>query len=264
VEGRLLAASDPAGAIVVNETMAREIDPGGHAVGRTLLLRDAFFDPDGAPPAFDSVFVVGIVPDAVRDPINPLEPVPFVYRPLLRTPQAIHLVARPDDAASGVAWIQEAISGIDPAVPWMRIEPATAALHERIDPSRSLAMAVNSLASIALWLSTAGLFAVLSYNVSLRTREIGVRMALGARAGDVRRLVTRQAVRLTLAGLAAGLALALPLAHAMRVVFLGISPFDPVALAPAMAILAASAVAAAWLPARRAAAVDPARTLRAD
>jgi predicted permease len=265
LQGRLFDATDRSGSVIVNKTMAQSIAGQTSVVGRSLLLRSLFAGADGTSVTSRPVQIVGVVADAIRDPIRPLEPVPFIYEPLwVDEASTVHIAVLPADPHEAPRWLQQALSSADPDLPWSRIEPATAALYERVDPSRSLAMATGALGAAALCLAAAGLFAVLSYGVALRTREIGIRMALGARGSDVRRLISRQAVWLTAAGLAVGLLLAMPLAHAIRAAFLGISPIDPVALGPTIAVLALSALAASWFPARRAAAIDPIRTLRAD
>jgi ABC-type antimicrobial peptide transport system permease subunit len=105
---------------------------------------------------------------------------------------------------------------------------------------------------------------VIAYLVSLRTREIGVRMAIGARAADVVRLVLRQAVRLVLLGTAAGFVIALPLFSYIRELFVGVSPFDPLAVGTTAALLLAVGCGAAALPARRAARIDPVKALRTE
>ena len=129
---------------------------------------------------------------------------------------------------------------------------------------RYLAAAAGALGMVALLLAMAGLYAVVSFAVSLRTREIGVRMAIGATPGDVTRLVIRQAVRLMTIGAVAGLALTLPLTFAMRAIFIGVSPFDPLAFLPMLGALALVTLVATIVPARRAARIDPVSALRAE
>ena len=111
-------------------------------------------------------------------------------------------------------------------------------------------------------LAAVGLFAMMAYVVSLRTRELGIRVALGARSGDVVGLVVRQAVRLAVYGSIAGVAIAVPIAFGLRALLAGVSPLDPLALAPTLALLFVVAIAAAVIPARRAARVDPVSVLR--
>jgi ABC-type antimicrobial peptide transport system permease subunit len=137
-------------------------------------------------------------------------------------------------------------------------------LHRESSPIRYLGLAAGGLGAVALLLAMAGLYAVVAYVVSLRTREIGVRMAIGASRADIAKLVVRQAARLVLVGAAAGLALTLPLTYTLRALFIGISPFDPMAFIPMIAALALVSVLASIVPARRAASIDPVAAIRAE
>jgi ABC-type antimicrobial peptide transport system permease subunit len=125
-------------------------------------------------------------------------------------------------------------------------------------------MAAGALGLLALALAAAGLYAVMSYSVALRRREIGVRMAVGARPVDILRMVLGQSVRVVAAGIVVGVVLVVPLTHAVRFLFVGVSPLDPTALIAPLLLLIATALVAGALPARRAARVDPARALRQD
>jgi hypothetical protein len=213
------------------------------------------------------VEIVGVVPDSVRRPDRPLRSTPFAYFPLnteADVPTTFTLFARaerPDDMAPE---LRRMIMGLDGRTPWGRVETAAALFASEASPTRSLAGWIGTSGLVALGLASAGLFAVLAYSVSLRSREIGIRIALGAGPSRVTRLVLRQALRLTLVGIVAGYGLALPLAYTIRFVFLGVSPLDPIAMAPVAGALLITTLVAAVLPARRAAAVDPVTVLRAD
>jgi ABC-type antimicrobial peptide transport system permease subunit len=117
-------------------------------------------------------------------------------------------------------------------------------------------------AAVALVLGAVGLYGVISYIVAQRTREFGVRMALGARAGDVSRMVLREASLLVLLGLATGLLAAGALTRLMASLLFGVAPFDPLTFGAVALLLAPVALLATWLPARRAAGVDPIQALR--
>jgi len=119
-------------------------------------------------------------------------------------------------------------------------------------------------AGIALLLGVVGIYGVISYAVGRRTREIGIRLALGARAGQVTRRILRDEGRVTALGLVVGLAGAFALTRLMRSLLFGVSPTDPVSFAGAAGLLAIVALLATWVPARRSARIDPARTLRAE
>jgi putative ABC transport system permease protein len=126
------------------------------------------------------------------------------------------------------------------------------------------ALLLASFAAVALALATLGVYGVLSFAVAQRTREIGVRVALGARRGDVVRLVVDRGLAIAVAGGAVGLAGALATTRVLRTLLYDVAPSDPATYAAIVALLAAAVLAASWLPARRAAGVAPTEALRAD
>jgi len=212
--------------------------------------------------------VVGVVPDGARVPMRPLESVPVVYVPFLIEDDdwrpGFSVFVRTSSPAERRGDLSRAIASIDPRMPWTRVETAGERFAAATIWSRQLATMVNVAAALALVLAAAGLFALLAYAVSLRAREMGIRLALGADAADLRRLVLRQALRLTVLGAVIGLAIVIPLATVMRAAIRGVSPFDPLALGPALGLLLLAALAAALLPARRAGGVDPVSVLRSE
>src|SRR5262249_36589326 len=134
---------------------------------------------------------------------------------------------------------------IDPTLPWMRSDTVAARIVHEISPLRYVAMSVGAFGSLALILALAGLYAVLAYVVSLRRREIGVRVAIGAGPRDVMGLVVRQSVRLVTIGGVLGFAIVLPIAFAIHAALFGISPVEPYALLPTIAALGIVALVAA-------------------
>ncbi|HYN05903.1 MAG TPA: ABC transporter permease [Vicinamibacterales bacterium] len=269
LSGRLFAANERTDVAVVNETTARLLTEAGSPVGLTVSVQ-RFRQIVGALHTRSEVSVaeiVGVVPDSVRGPNRPLYAVPWMYFPLdPRTdfPTMFTLFGRTSQPVELAPDLSRLITETDRGAAWTRVEPAAAIFAAETSPTRSLAAGVGSSGLVALMLAAAGLFAVLAYSVSLRSREIGIRMALGAAPRRVTGLVLRQAFRLTLTGIVIGYALALPLAHAIRVVFLGVSPLDPVALVPVGLALLLTACIAAAVPARRAASVDPVTVLRSE
>ena len=121
-----------------------------------------------------------------------------------------------------------------------------------------------TFAGLTLGLAVLGIYGTVAYSVGLRTREIGIRMALGAGRGDVLRLVLRQGVWLVAVGIALGAGVELSLAHLMKSLLYGVRPTDPVTLAAVAALLGGASLLASWLPARRAARIDPLRALREE
>jgi predicted permease len=258
--GRTFSSTDRDDVVVINEAAARAIAPGGSAIGLPVTLHYMYPEERSV-----TATVIGVVPDALRDTDRPLEPLPFVYVPLYDPmPLRLTLLARADRPAERASDLSLAIASVDPMMPWTRIQLASGMFDDRVIPTRTLALGVNVLGAAALALAAAGLFAVMAYAVSLRTREIGIRMALGAHASQVTALVLRQALRLSAFGALAGFAITLPLMLITRQIFLGVSPFDPLAILPVALLLVATAIGAGVLPARRAASVDPVKALRAE
>jgi ABC-type antimicrobial peptide transport system permease subunit len=154
---------------------------------------------------------------------------------------------------------------VDPRVAWTSLRRGDASYLEEAVEMRGGLPVIAGCAIVALLLAATGLFAVISYVVTLRRREIGVRLAIGARPQQIVGLVMHQAAWLVVFGTVAGLALALPAAFTMRATFVApVHATDPLAFVPNVALLAVVAFLAAVLPARQAAAVDPAKTLRQD
>jgi ABC-type antimicrobial peptide transport system permease subunit len=152
----------------------------------------------------------------------------------------------------------------DPDVPVPRLESVEARYDESFKSVRAMTWFGVELGLLALLLAAAGLYAVMEYNVRRRTREIGIRMAVGARLVEILALVLRQGLGLAALGVAAGAAVAIPLAFLLRSVFFGISPVDPRALLATAGMLVTAALAASAVPAYRAATVDPVVALRED
>jgi len=157
-----------------------------------------------------------------------------------------------------------AVSAIDKDQTLVEVKPLAEHLRSTTGERRFNTLLFGGLAALAVLLAAVGLYGVLSYSVVLRRREIGVRMALGAQAGEVLRMVLRNGLALTLVGLAIGGVGALALTRLMQDLIFGVSPADPITFAGVPVVLAAVALVACYVPARRAAAVDPAQSLRAD
>ncbi len=193
-------------------------------------------------------------------------PKPYMYLPIERYydgSRVLH-VRTAGDPTPLLEAVRREIQALDPNLPVRDLKLMKAQLGFVLFPARLAAVVVSVFAVLALLLASVGLYAVIAFWVSQRTPEIGIRMALGARAADVQRLVMRQGLSLTGAGLAAGLALGVGLAALATKVLYGISPGDPRNYLAAAALLAVVALAATLIPARRATRVDPTRALRAQ
>jgi predicted permease len=258
-DGRAFDERDGVGqpeGIIVNETMARRFWPGSRAVGR--FVRFSSKDPF-------AVEVIGVVPD-VRYRMVREEPTPSFYVPLAqwRATEAVLHVRIAGDPSSRLPELRRAVSAVDPTVPITRARTLSNQIERNVaDERMSMAIGVT-MAVVALVLATAGLYATMAFLVGRRTREIGVRMALGARASDVRRIVLGQGVTLALVGVLCGTALSAWVGHALRSQLYGIGSLDVASLVVSATVLAAAALLASWLPARRASRVDPVVALRGE
>ena len=267
--GRLLDALDREGAprvIVINETMARQNFPGGDPLGQRIQLGTEP-DPD---PNFPYMEIVGVVGDVLQQPDAEAKSemyVPYAQYPdqiLRRMYQGVTLVVRtanrPTDAAPAV---REIVRDIDRDQPVANVRTLDQVLSASVSQPRFRTLLLGLFAAIALTLAGIGVYGLLAHGVAQRLNEFGVRMALGASAGDVVRLVLRQGVVLALTGLAIGLGCAVLVVRALSTVLYEISPWDPVAWVVSAGTLLAVALLASWLPARRALRVDPVIALRA-
>jgi predicted permease len=267
--GRYLNAADRRGApkvMVINEELARLAFPGQSAVGRRIACCEPGADGPGTP---DWKEVVGVVANVTRaSPGAP--PPPQFYLPHDQVPAeawnwisrtmgvVVHGGGGPDALAS---LIREAVRSVDASVPVYDVQTMAERRRARTGDERFGATLLSALGLVGLALAAVGIYGVVAFFVSQRTREIAVRLALGARPGDVMGLVMRQGLRPVLAGLLAGVGGALAAGRALQVVLFGVRPLDALTLLAVGLILLLSAVLACLVPARRASHVDPARTL---
>jgi putative ABC transport system permease protein len=241
---------------IVSEAMAGRFWPGGDAVGR-LIRRRGTNDPD--------LLVVGVVSDVKVRSIGEA-PRNMVYLPVSqRFERFLTVVARTTGDAEQLArTLMAAGRELDPEL-WVW-ETKSMARHLAIVrlPAQLSAFVLSAFAVLAVVLATIGLYGVVSYAVAQRTREVGVRMALGADAASVVRLLTMSGLRLVVAGSVLGLLLAAAASRLLGGLLFGIDAFDPVTFLVVPLILVASAGLAAYLPARRASRADPIAALRAE
>ncbi|MEX2272779.1 MAG: ADOP family duplicated permease [Vicinamibacterales bacterium] len=250
VAGRVASRDDDEREIVINESAARMLWPNENAIGKTL--RTGF-----RASAMVTREVVGIAADV---PVRSLEIVPVIYEGLDNATSVVLLRSLDPKA---VQRIQAIVASIDSRAT-VSARPLTDNVKDLLVWNRAFSRLAWSLGALGLILATVGAFGVFAYAVEDRRREIGIRMALGARVADVVRVVVRTSQLSIALGLAFGLVVSLIAAPLLRSFLYGLSPFDPVAYAQIAAILFAAGAVATWIPARRAARIDPARTLRAD
>ncbi len=191
--------------------------------------------------------------------------IPMMFLPMPKTPpSALILTVRANTLDGAVHATKAAVAKADPDVPMTRLESVETRYDERFRGVRAMTWFGGELAALALVLAAAGLYAVMAYAVRCRTREIGIRVAVGATRARIVALVLRQGLGLATLGVATGTIVAVPLAVLLRAVFFGISPGDLRALLATGSMLIAAVLVASALPAYRAATVDPVVALRED
>ncbi len=259
LQGRLFREEevDPArDAAIVNDRAAARLWPGGNAVGSRICIACT---PDRPPQWKQVIGVVGSIRHAALDQDPGLE----VYLSGGALSSAVFLVVRSDrpSAVLGPA-IRRAVAAIDPSQPVFLTASMSTLIGDSVADRRFIMTLLAITGCLALLLAAAGVYGVISYVTSRRTREIGVRMALGAAPGQVWSLIFGQGMRLAFAGAGIGLGIALILARVLRSVLTGLESGGPVSMALAVALVVAAAAFACGLPARRATRIDPMSALR--
>lgn len=264
--GRTLGRADvqhPPREAVVSRSFAERYWKGQDAIGKRIrpaLTKDWYT-------------IVGVAGDvhmtSLEQPADAM-----IYFPLVTTdpdradpvvPHAVAVVVRAGgDPTSLASSLRAVVHRLDPGLPTYDEQPMTRVLSSAVARTRFMMLTLGVASLVALVIGAIGLYGVLAYGVTLRRREIGVRIALGATAPEVSRMVARRGIVLAAIGVAIGLAAAMLVTRALHGLLYGVSPTDPLALAGTCAVLLAVAVVASWLPARRAAAVDPMEALRRD
>jgi predicted permease len=244
VAGRNFTAEDAGRPVaLLNQTAARRFWPGENPVGKTL--------------ASNGRTVVGVVKDAYTTDLNAIEPT--LYQPISGRGVPVLVVRDPSPGALGR--IEATVKQLEPRAE-LTFEPLSANFRQQIQPSIYGAAVAGFLGLLAMLLASVGMAGVFAYAVNQRKREIGVRMALGARPAQVIRLVLASSVRALVAGALTGFAGAAALSALLVRTLPGVNPSDPMAYAGVLAILAAAVALASAIPARRAAHIDPVRALR--
>jgi putative ABC transport system permease protein len=254
--GRAFTDADVAGAelvVIVNETLAKTHSPGKDPVGRSISL------------GRQSARIVGVVADIHDDGLD----VPVsarVYFPLFqRSSNALTVFYRSStDPASLNTTIERAIHEIDPTLPVFGQSTMGELLADSMVRRRVVLSLMSAFAAVALLLAAIGTYGVMSVAASRRVREIGIRMALGAQRRDIVRLIVRPGLVLAVAGVAAGILSAAFLARLMSAVLFAVAPTDVVTYASVSLLLVLVALAACYVPARRATRQDPLIALRTD
>jgi predicted permease len=261
--GREFNANDVPGSTqvaIISERYAHMIWSDTNPVGRRIRIDS---------PDAQALTIVGVAGDALTMGISEqrAEPLPMVYRPLRQRPGKVDLtiLVRADaDARPLAAPLRAALQRIDANVPLTFVQTLADYRRSASDESRLGSTLLAIFGGLALLLATVGIYAVMAFSVSQRRREIGVRVALGAAGAQIVRLFVRQGLRLAAAGIAIGLVLAGAAGQLLSSMFFGVSIVDAVPVVAVALVLAAAALVASWIPARRAARIDPMAALRAD
>src|SRR5919198_6010446 len=260
LKGRAFDEGDRAGGrpvVVVSQSFARRFWPGGDALGKRIEW--------GGWQGADWLTVVGVVADGKGTTLD-AESAPAVYMPIFQLPRArenVVFLARTDGDTVGLAAaMRREIRAVDGELPVYDARPMTELVAASLAQRRFSTWALAAFAAAALLLAAVGLYGVVSYTVTQRTYEIGIRVALGARGPDIFRLVVGQGLALAGAGVAIGLVAALALTRVLRGLLFGVSAADPLTFAGVTLLLLAVTFIACLAPARRAAKVDPLVSLR--
>ena len=247
--------ADQPAVVLVSESMAERFWPGEDAIGKRLVL--SFF-----PGTVRTV--VGVVGDVKQYDVSSVEPDPTLYAPHAQIPEPYMALAvrRSSGADALVNPILNAIRQVDSEQPVLDVAGMEDLVERSLSHRRFSMILLTIFAGLALVLATIGVYSVLSYAVGRRVQEIGIRMALGARRRDVLRMVMGEGLRLTVAGLAVGACAAIGLSRLLRGLLFGVRPTDPLTFAAVSLLLGGVALLACFVPARRAARVDPMVALR--
>lgn len=258
IRGRTFDATDTASSlktVVVDQAFAQQYWPDQNPIGRRLLM----------PPDSKPVEVVGVV-GSVRNRSLTEKPHRTMFFPLSQGKDgSLNLAVRTGlEPSTAIPMLRNAVKAIDPSVPLFQIRTMEQQLRGSFALQRMAATLLAGFGVLALFLTALGIYGVLAYSVGQRTREIGVRMALGAQITDVLRLVMRQGLILVGIGLALGLVSAWGATRLLRGFLFGVQPLDPGTFSTVLLMLIIVAFTACWLPARRAASVDPMKALRTE
>jgi putative ABC transport system permease protein len=241
-------------AVVINETMAKRFWPDEDAIGK----RFKFFGQEN----FQQV--VGIAKDSKYNFIGE-DPTPFIYQPMTQVYQPqVSLFVRSANPSSVIGTVRGEVQQLNRNLPLTGVFTLSDIVDQSLWAPRMGASLLAVFAGLSLVLAVIGIYGVMAYSVSQRTRELGIRMALGASRGDVVRLVVLQGVKLTLAGVLVGLAVSFAVTRLIVNMLFGVSPTDILTFSVVPAVLALAALGASYLPALRATRIDPLVALRSE
>ena len=267
LRGRLFTADDAidtAPVAIVDEEFASRIWPDRDPIGQRVAVNTV---PKSNPPVLQWRTVVGILAHVKNNSLDQLgrEQIYFPITQSFFPVRNMYLTARTAGNPTALApAIQRVVRDLDPTLPVYEVKPMSAWFDATVSPRRFNVMLLVAFGALALTLAAIGTYGVMAYTVSQRTQEIGIRLALGATSANVRQMVVGSSIRLALAGVAIGVGLAVITTRFISTLLFGVQPTDPGTLGAVAVVLVATAAFAAWVPARRATAVDPMIALRAE
>lgn len=265
VDGRAFSEADHATApkvVILSESAARRLWPGRPAIGRRVNTGGARWDPKKS--VYEWQTVVGVVEDARYRGLQVSRP--DVYVPYEQAGGSLEyfVLRTTGDPALAIGAVREQVRALDPAAAVERLTTMRSLVDAALAPWRFTGALLLAFATAALVLTASGLCAVLHHFVARRTREIAIRMALGAQPGQVRALIVRQGAAVAAAGVAVGLAVSVPLSSLLAALRFGVAPHDAASSLGAAVVLAIVAAVASFVPARRATLVQPVVALRSE
>jgi hypothetical protein len=259
---------------IIDEVLAKKLWPDGDAVGQRIQYADqkggtsADFNSEEK----ESMEIIGIVPATRHALFETEEPVGGIYLPFARGFQSdisyfvrFRSLASSNEAATADL-LRRTVRDVDPSIPILALRTFAQHLDSNLDLwlVRAGAALFSVFGALALGLAVVGLYGVKAYSVARRTREIGIRMALGAQAGAVLRMIMRESSIMLFTGIIIGLLLAIASAKILSGILYGVHALDPIAFTVASLVMTTAALIATWLPARRATRVNPVQALRGE
>jgi predicted permease len=262
LRGRLYTeqeATEVHGVVLINETLARKYFPNEDPIGKRVTIHSR--PPSRNPP----VEIIGIVGDVKQETLDGIvEPTFYWPHAELALPGMTLVIRTAGDPSNMAAAARGVIRSLDPEQPLTEVRTMESWVSESMERARFNTILLTVFAVVALILASVGIYGVMAYAVAQRTQEIGIRMALGAQARDVLKIVIIQGMTLALIGIAIGLLAAFALTRWMETLLFGVRPADPLTFTVIAAVFTTMAFIACWIPARRATKVDPVVALRRE
>jgi predicted permease len=269
VSGRVFTSLDNArspGVVVINEAMARQMWPGRSPVGKRISTTLTGIGPLSRRLVQGKEFeIVGVVKDIKNSSLrSATEPAVYFAEHQFPSRKMYLAVRGRGDAARLTALVRAEVRRLDPSLALGDVKPMERVLAESVDPPRFVMLLMTAFAVLALTLAAVGIYGILTFAVSHRQREIGIRLALGAEPGAMLRMIVREGLGLTLLGCAIGVAVAFVAGRSLSGFLFSVKPWDPITTSGVIAVVIVVATCACLVPGRRAAAEDPASALRAE